>query len=236
MWVIVPSGGAGGNSVTAHNASTGCCDARFEISKGNAGGSDSRNGSISGIGGSASAKSTNSSDDLISDRYATRLLQSQSVLPTVRAICVATNVGNGSHGLSISGGMFTAGSDRHLRYWSFAHPEQCSYSLLPPLASHSHSEIFAFRCENGCALFSSQPQDDLVRGEAPSMQQTHRKRLDAEVQSRVGDLVGVTAMCMIGRYVVLFFLRKMLMLVGSCDSTAQRLVVGDLRGAVRVLR
>jgi len=86
-----------------------------------------------------------------------------------------------------------------LRYWSFAHPEHCSCSLLPPLASHGHSEIFAYRCENGCALFSSQPQDDSERGEASSMQQKYRKGLDALAQSSVGDLVGVTAVCMIGR-------------------------------------
>jgi hypothetical protein len=193
MWVVVPSGGAGGDSVSAHNVSTGCCDAKFEITRGHVSGSENRSGSSSS-GISMSATGVHSSNDLVSDRYATRLLQSQSVLPSVRAITVASYVDN-----FISGGMFTAGSDRHLRYWSFAHPEHCSCSLLPPLASHGHSEIFAYRCENGCALFSSQPQDDSERGEASSMQQKYRKGLDALAQSSVGDLVGVTAVCMIGR-------------------------------------
>ena len=95
--------------------------------------------------------------------------------------------------------MFTAGSDRHLRYWSFAHPEQCSCSLLLPLRSQAHTEVFAYRCESGCALYSAQPQEDSDRGEVSTVQQKYRKGLDALAQNSVGELVGVTAMCMIGR-------------------------------------
>jgi hypothetical protein len=139
--------------------------------------------------------------------------------------------------------MFTAGSDRHLRYWSFANPEQCSCTLLPPLATpnQAQTEIFAHRSEEGCAVFSAQPQVDADKGEVSTMQQKYvtrhkklrtsswffelfsqewwlsmpcvwraflrrrcryRKGLDALAQSSVGELVGVSALCMIGRYCV----------------------------------
>jgi serine/threonine protein kinase len=193
VWVIAPSGGAGGDSVCAHNVSTACCDAKFEITRGHTGGGDPRLDSLTGMSSSVSAKDA-SRDEIARDRYATQSLLSQSVFPTVRAISVASSLGGGG-----AGGMFTTGSDRHLRYWSFAHPEHCSCVLLPPLGSPVHSEIFAHRCENGCALFSAQAQEDSEKGEAATSQQRYRKGLDALAQSSVGDLVGVTAMCMIGR-------------------------------------
>jgi serine/threonine protein kinase len=199
VWVVVPCGGAGGDSVSAYNVSTGFCDAKFEITRGQGVSSESRDGSFNGSNSSISAKNDNS-EKIAKDRYGTQLLQSQSVLPLVRAISIAATLGDGSN-CRVAGGMFTAGSDRHLRYWSFSQPEQSSCCLLPPLAStcKAQSEIFAYRCENGCALFSAQPQEDSDRTEASSMQQKYRKGLDALTLSSVGGLVGVTAMCMLGR-------------------------------------
>lgn len=196
MWVIAPSGGPGGDSVCAHNVSTAFCDAKFEITRGHMGGGDHCLDSFTGVSSSMSAKDA-SRDEIAKDRYATQSLSSPSVFPTVRAISVASSLGGGGH--SVAGGMFTSGSDRHLRYWSFTHPEQCSCALLPPLGSPLRSEIFAHRCENGCALFSAQAQEDAEKGETATSQQRYRKGVDALAQSSVGDLIGVTAMCMIGR-------------------------------------
>ncbi len=202
MWIVAPSGGPEGDVVCAHNVTTGCCDAKFEIVRGHSDSSDSRNSSFSGVSSSVPAKDVDGDEIIAADRYAAKLFLADyesSILPTIRAISVATNVSNGGGGHAVSGGMFTTGSDRHLRYWSFAHPELCSCALLPPLGSTTQSEIFAHKCENGCALFSARFEDDSGKSEATTTQQRYRRGMDALVQNSVGDLVGVTAMCMIGR-------------------------------------
>jgi hypothetical protein len=202
VWVVTPSGGPEGDAVCAHNVATGCCDAKFEIVRGHMDTGDSRNSSISGVSSSVPVKDANGDEIIAADRYAEKLLLADyesSVLPTIRAISVAANVSNSMGAHAAAGGMFTAGSDRHLRYWSFAHPELCSCALLSPLGSPAQSEIFAHRCENGCALFTARSEDDSGKSETMTAQQRYRRGVDALVQNSVGDLVGVTAMCMIGR-------------------------------------